>query len=96
MIIRYFNFIGCSITPAETNTPLVINTDAVRPAAVVLKRFEAIPWRHTQIAEVNCRVKHEEFAKRGVLNLAGQLPRHLAPEEFFRLVIPKALDHISQ
>ncbi len=39
MIIHYFNFARMSVQPFETNSPLLVNPDAVLPLPIAFERF---------------------------------------------------------
>jgi len=42
MIIDDFNELGAAIAPLETDTPLIVDPDAVLTATIALQRFQPI------------------------------------------------------
>lgn len=53
MVIHYFYLIGIRIAPLETNTPLVVDTDAVLSAPFTREFFQTIGRRHAQVVQRN-------------------------------------------
>lgn len=51
MIIHNLNFVRAIVTPHETDTPLLIDPDAVLPCAVSMQRFQAITGQARQVYE---------------------------------------------
>jgi len=47
MIIYDFYFISISVCPAETDTPLVIDANAMLPLTIACKFLQTIPWWYT-------------------------------------------------
>jgi hypothetical protein len=43
MIIDNFNELGAAIAPLETDTPLIVDPDAVLTATIALQRFQPMP-----------------------------------------------------
>jgi len=53
MIIRDFNVIGVSVSPIETNSPLVVDANTVLPLAIAFEFVKAIARRGAQIVEID-------------------------------------------
>lgn len=51
MIIHNLDFVRAIVTPHETDTPLLIDPDAVLPCAVSMQRFQAITGQARQVYE---------------------------------------------
>ena len=92
MVIDYFHIFNACVSPAETNTPLIIDTNAVLPFSVARKRFKAIPWRYPQIAQLASDLKLPEFSLRRRGN-AQKSPDALALGQRFRFGARKRFNH---
>jgi hypothetical protein len=51
VVIDNFHIFGACFTPAETNTPPIIDTNAVLPGSVAHQYFKAIARWYTQVIE---------------------------------------------
>jgi hypothetical protein len=49
MIIYNFNFAGVSASPYKTDSPLLVNPDAMLPLSLALQSFQPISRRNHQI-----------------------------------------------
>ena len=59
--------------PAETEPPLVIDTNAMLSPAIALERFHPIPRGASQISETDGTVEIQELAPRNSFNLTKSL-----------------------
>jgi hypothetical protein len=73
MTINYFHVMGIAFWPAETNTPLIVYTDAVSPHAIAEKFFQAVSWGNPQIRYLFCCIKQKKLSKGYSLNVCRQL-----------------------
>jgi len=58
MVIGDLDIECVTASPLETDSPLVIDADAMLPCAVTAKFFESIRGRHAQVIEVDGVVDH--------------------------------------
>ena len=58
MIVDDFDLVALPLAPEETDTPLVVDPDAVLPCALPFHRFQAICGRNAQVVEALGRVEH--------------------------------------
>lgn len=56
MIIHDFNLVCVPFPPNKTETPLVIDPNAVLPLPGTVERLKPIPWRCGQVAELSSAV----------------------------------------
>jgi len=63
MVVDDFNLKDTAIIPAETNSPLVIHSNAVLPFPVTLESFEPICRRNSEIIQTFGSIQHRELAK---------------------------------
>ena len=78
MVIHDLHVAGVPVLPAEADTPLVIDANAVLAGAAALEGFQPVRGWNAQVSESAGVVEHTEFAAGGVLNTgrepAGGLP----------------------
>lgn len=72
MIIDDFNIKGIATFPCKTDSPLLIDTNAVLPAPVALQFLQKVGRRHSQCFEDGCSVKHFKFYCGRTLNRLRQ------------------------
>jgi len=95
MIIDDFNEFRATIAPLETDTPLIIDPDAVLTATIALQRLQSIARRQPQIAQVSRRVKISELPPRDFDQIGRKAFRALTLEDGFRQCVPESSDHAS-
>jgi hypothetical protein len=69
MVVRNFNVRAIAVTPDKTNTPLIVDTNAVLSSAPAFKRFKPIPWWYQQVSQSGGIVQHPQFPARGMLHI---------------------------
>ena len=57
MIIDYFHVICIAFAPIKTDTPLVVDTDAVLARAVALKGFQPVPANSGKVLQAGRRIQ---------------------------------------
>lgn len=62
MIIYDFNLVGITIGPDETDSPLIIDANAVLPLPTPLQSFQPIPRRNPQILKYLGPVENQQFS----------------------------------
>jgi hypothetical protein len=56
MIVNNLNFERIAISPDETNTILIVDTNTVLALPITLQSFEMITWKYRQISQLMSRV----------------------------------------
>jgi len=78
VIVDQLNIFGALIGPFETDSPLLVDSDAVRAGAVALQLLESIAWGDPQVAENLGGVEDQQLPESNplgaVVELAGTLP----------------------
>lgn len=74
MVIDNFNMIGVSLIPDETDSPLIIYTDAVASLSVAPERFKMIRRRDAQIIQRSGIIDHPQLHPCLSLYISGQFP----------------------
>jgi hypothetical protein len=68
MVVNNLNVAGAMVAPRETDSPLVVDPDAVGTSAVALQRFQVISRRRFQIFQALRLMKIEQLTARRALN----------------------------
>src|SRR3972149_8996571 len=78
MIINYFHIISIIFRPAEANTPLVVDADAMLAYAVAEEFFQPVSRWNAQILCFFCCIKQKQLSKGVALNICRQFSRMLS------------------
>jgi hypothetical protein len=70
VIINDFNLMGVSVHPFETDSPLLIDADAVLSLSASPECFQPVPRRNPQILKANRGIQKLQFMERSLLDLA--------------------------
>ena len=93
MIIDNVDLPSVSITPNETNAPLVVDANAMLPGAVASKNFEPVAGRDPQVIKAASRVDCHQLGPSPLLDLSGQAADGITSEDSRGAFTGKALDH---
>ena len=70
MVINNLDSIGSGFRPHKTDSPLVINANAVLPFSIILQCLKPIGWRYPEIIKRLRLIQHEQFSQHDLLNIA--------------------------
>jgi hypothetical protein len=90
VIVNNLDVIGfpALLGPVETDSPLVVDSNAVLTGPVSMKRFEAVAGRYTQIEKIGSGIetfKSNESSSRH----AGKFASMFSIRELFGIVVPE-------
>ncbi len=92
MVIHDLNIVSIPLPPNKADAPLVVDSNAVLPAATAMQRFEPIARRRGQIAQVRSSIQLRQFSLRDPFD--GAEAFHPLPQmEAFRLLRAEGPDH---
>jgi hypothetical protein len=94
MVIDDFKVISVFFLPDETNTPLIIYSDAVLTFSLPLQAFKVIRGWVSKVTHIFSPVQHAEFSKSYALDGLRQFARKLTVENLFSFSGFKGLYHI--
>ena len=94
MVIDDFNVISVFFLPYETNTPLIIYSDAVLTFPLPLQAFKVIRGWVSKVTHIFSPVQHAEFSKSYALDGLRQFARKLTVENLFSFSRFKGLYHM--
>jgi hypothetical protein len=86
MVVHDLNVTRIRIDPAETDSPLVIDPNAVLPLPATSESFQVIPRNHAQICERRCSMELVQFPLRHPRD-SLMFPAELTPEDSFGLLV---------
>lgn len=95
MIVHDLNIARASgpVRPDEADTPLLIDANGVLPCPIAPKGFQPVAGQVSEIGEGRGRIQNREPAfGLGLEALKG--PNKFASREAFRLLVPKAQNHL--
>jgi hypothetical protein len=92
VVVDYFHVVRMAASPAKTDSPLVVDTNAVLPAARPAQFFQPIGRRNPKISERTSRIEDQQLSQRDSLD-AGK-PLGVPPlEDFLSFLATEPLDH---
>src|SRR3546814_12161772 len=72
MVVDDLDMVGASTRPYETDSPLIVDADAVLSCPITFERFQAIARRHRKVLESACVVEEAQLPQRNSLNQIGR------------------------
>ena len=94
VVINNFNLLDAALRPFKTNTPLIIDANAMLTFPVFLQCFEFVLWRNSQVIQITSPVEHGEFAQSYCFNIDPTLDPS-ALEQLLCITALKADDHMD-
>jgi len=73
VVIHDFHILCTCIRPTETDSPLIVDTDAVLTNTITPERFKMIARWHSQIIEPICNFELSKFAPCNLSNFTNLL-----------------------
>lgn len=95
MIIDYFDIVCVSLTPTETNSPLIIDSDAVLPFTISAQLFKTISRGYAQVPYLNRGINHEKLPEGNPLNIRREPSRIFAAKYTLCFLISETLNHVT-
>jgi len=95
VVIDDFDLLCVCVSPKKTNSPLVIDSNAILAFPVVFKPLKAISRQGGQICQVHACGQRQKFSASRALNIQGQLFRTPSLKDSLSLGIAKAYYHVA-
>ena len=95
MIIDDLNVRGVTVTPPETDPPLLVDPDAVLAFAIAFQSLELIRAWNQKVLQISSRIKLLQLHQRPLLNVARKPLGVLATPDSLSLLATKGLDHLE-
>jgi len=93
MVVHDLDIARVSVAPAETDSPSIIDANAVLTDAVGTESLETIARRRSQIIEPTGRIDRQELRPRATLYLHGQAAHGVTREDSRGQLVRETLDH---
>lgn len=94
MIVDDLDAFRRTISPRETDSPLVVDPNTVLPLSVTGQQFEPVSRHRCHVLQHSRVVQHSQFAPCHVLNIA-ESPTSLAFKELLSLLAAEGSDHME-
>ena len=95
MVVNNLNVMCIGLFPHKTDTPLVVDSDAVLSFSFPGECFKAIARRNSKIFNTSASVDHAQFPESDPLNGCGELSGMLAVEDLFGLLARETCYHAN-
>ena len=69
MIINNLNIVCILILPSETDSPLIINANAVLPFSIPGQGFKLVSKRDSKVLDCRAAIQHPELSECDFLNI---------------------------
>ena len=93
MVIDDFDVERVAVNPPKTDTPLIVDADAMLPFAIAFERLQSIARRDPKVGKATSLVQIQELAPGATLDSAPTRHEFII-EERFGVLRPKGLDHL--
>jgi hypothetical protein len=93
MIVNDLNVRRVTVTPPETDPPLLVNPDAVLAFAIAFQGLELIRAWNKKVLQISSRIQLLQLHQRPLLNVARKPLGVLATPDSLSLLATKGLDH---
>ena len=93
MVINNLHIKGNALVLNKTDSPLVINANAVLTYTSPVKHLEAVSRRDAEVIQVSGIIEHTQFASCHLLNIRWQSPGVLPLPNLLGLLSTEVLDH---
>lgn len=93
MVVHDLDLLRFAVLPDETDSILIVDTDAVLPPSITGQSLKVIPWKRAQVVESLGCVKLRELA----LCDPGDAPkpaRRVSLKERLGVAVPEGPDHL--
>ena len=87
MVVDNLDVVGITISPGETDSPVLIDPNAVLSHSIPCQLFQAIGRGYLQIVEGTSVVEHAQFTQGSLLDFGRQPARALTGEDRLCLTI---------
>ncbi len=93
MVVDDLDVMGVSAGPAEANTPLLVDADAMLPRPIAAELLEVVCGRNAKVEKAGGRVEQEKLAESDSQKLGRQPTDPLPLEETFGIPVAEATNH---
>jgi hypothetical protein len=92
MVVRDFDLVGVALAPGKTDSPLVVDPNAVLSLAVAAQPLQPVSRKHAENSKIIRCVEHGELPKRRAFD-GAKLPTGLTTKEPLSLIASEGFDY---
>ena len=89
VIIRDLDVFGMAVVPDETDSPLVIDPDAVLSFSVAFQDFQTVAGRRSEVFQLDCGMHMQKLSESDPLNIRRDSPRSFPVEDPLGFLVPE-------
>ena len=93
MVINDLNRLGITISPHETDAPLIIDPDTVLSLPRAFQRLKPVGWWNPEVLKKMRIVQHSEFSARDCLDVGRQFSGYSSFPDLPGFLVLEMLDH---
>lgn len=82
VIVHDFDFVNIPVAPLETDSPLIVDSDAMLVCSVASERFQVVSRRSHQVAKLGRAIDLPKFAARDPLDCTKSSARQSMVKPF--------------
>ena len=94
MVVDDLDVVGIASGPSETDTPLVVDANAVLAVTIAFKLLEAISRWESEILQTHRGVHVAKLSEHAAPKIRRETPYVLARPETLGIAVSKMLDHV--
>jgi hypothetical protein len=94
MVVHNLNLLGARLSPDKTNTPLVVNPNAMLPRPAALQHFQAVARRRHKVTEFAGLMDLPKLSLRNALYVLCEPLREPAMKKGFCVTVRERADHM--
>jgi len=95
VVVDEFDIFGTSFGPRETDSPLIVDPDAVLPDPITSQRLQPVARRHAERVEEASRMDLGQLPDRGLLDARIDRGNLLATPQPLRRLVSERPDHVA-
>src|SRR5260221_9929742 len=92
VVIGDFDLAGIAVIPFKSDSPLVVDSDAVLFFTISVQTFQPVPRDYGQCRKVRSRVQHDQSPQSSSFD-SSKLPASMQLKQPFGFGRPEGLDH---
>jgi hypothetical protein len=96
VVINDLDFHGVTILPNETDSPLIVDSNAVLSSSVALQLLQPVRWRYPKRIQIASRGKNLQFSRSQTLNVPRQPSREPATKDSLGFPTLEGLNHANK
>lgn len=73
MVVNDLYVIGVALFPVKTDTPPIIDPDAVLTFPILLRRLQVVRWGYSQVLKCLGSIEHPQLPQSDPLNVCRQV-----------------------